>query len=155
MHSHWIEARVTLLTMREMSRSEALEFMSEGTRTGKIATVREDGRPHVVPVWFVIDDDDLVFTTWHNSVKALNIEGNPRAAVVTDLERPPYAYVAVEGPVSISDDLAELRRLATLIGGRYMGEDRADEFGERNGVPGELVVRVHIDKVVARDDVSG
>lgn len=141
--------------MREMSRSEALDFMKQGTRTGKIATVREDGRPHVVPIWFVIDDDDLVFTTWHNSVKALNLEGNPRAAVVTDLEAPPYAYVTAEGPVSVSDDLEELRDFATRIGGRYMGEDRAEEFGERNGVPGELVVRIHIDKIIAKDDVAG
>ena len=37
---------------------------------------------------------------------------------------------------------------ATRIGGRYMGADRAQEFGRRNGVPGELVVRVRPTKIV-------
>lgn len=141
--------------MREMSREEALEFLSEGTRTGKVATVRQDGRPHVVPVWFIVDGDDLVFTTWHRSVKALNLTRNSWAALVADLEEPPYAHVTVEGRVSISDDLDELEEYATRIGGRYMGEDRAEEFGARNAVPGEVVVRLHIERIMAKDDMTG
>jgi hypothetical protein len=35
-----------------------------------------------------------------------------------------------------------------------MGEERAEEFGARNGVPGELLVRVAIDKVLAERDVA-
>ena len=140
--------------MRRMTRQEALEFLSEGTRTGKVATVREDGSPHVVPVWFIIDDGDIVFTTWHESVKLKNLASNSRAALVADLEEPPYAYVSVEGTISISDDLNELKDYATRIGGRYMGEQRAEEFGERNGVPGEVVVRLHVDRVIAKDEVS-
>ena len=137
-----------------MTREEALAFMSEGTRTGKIATVRKDGSPHVVPIWFIIDGGDVVFTTWHESVKLRNLASNSRAAMVVDLEEPPYAYVSVEGTVTISDDLSELKDYATRIGGRYMGADRAEEFGERNGVPGEVVVRLVIDKMIARDEMT-
>ena len=140
--------------MREMTRTEALEFLSEGTRTGKIATVREDGSPHVVPIWFILEDGDIVFTTWHESVKLRNLASNSRAAMAVDLEEPPYAYVSVEGTISISDDLDELKDYATRIGGRYMGADRAEEFGKRNGVPGEVVVRIHIDKIIAKDEMS-
>lgn len=140
--------------MRQMTRQEALEFLSEGTRTGKIATVSEDGSPHVVPIWFIIDDGVIVFTTWHESVKLRNMASNSRAAMVTDLEEPPYAFVSVEGRISISDDLEELKHYATRIGGRYMGADRAEEFGERNGVPGEVVVRLHIDKIIAKDEMA-
>ena len=61
----------------------------------------------------------------------------------------------VEGRVSISDDLDELKNFATRIGARYMGEDRAEEFGNRNGVPGEVVVRMQVEKIVARDDITG
>lgn len=138
-----------------MTRQEALDFLSDGTRTGKIATVREDGSPHVVPIWFIIDNGDIVFTTWHESVKLRNLATNSRAALVADLEEPPYAYVSVEGRVTISDDLHELKSYATRIGGRYMGEDRAEEFGERNGVPGEVVVRIRIDRVIAKDEIAG
>ena len=141
--------------MRELSRAEAYEFLQVGTRTGKLATVRPDGRPHVVPVWFVVDGDEVVFNTWHTSVKARNLAHDSRAAMVVDYEEPPYGYVMVEGAVTISDDVAESRRVATLIGGRYMGADKAEEFGERNGVEGELVVRLSLDKVIARDDITG
>lgn len=138
-----------------MTHEEALEFLGSGTRTGKFATVRADGRPHVVPIWFVVDQGDVVFTTWHESVKLRNLTADSRAAMVVDLEEPPFAYVMVEGRVSISDDIDQLRGFATRIGGRYMGESRAEEFGARNGVPGEVVVRLLIDRIVAKDDVSG
>jgi hypothetical protein len=35
-----------------------------------------------------------------------------------------------------------------------MGEERAEEFGARNGVPGELLVRVRIDRVLAERDLA-
>lgn len=140
---------------KKMSRDQALEFLSEGTRTGKLATVRADGRPHVAPIWFIVEDGDIVFNTWHESVKGRNLAREGRASMVVDLQEPPYAYVLVEGAVTVLDDVGEGRRVAALIGGRYMGADRAEEFGERNGVEGELVVRLSIDKVVAMDDVAG
>jgi hypothetical protein len=70
--------------------------------------------------------------------------------VCVDDQTPPYSYVMVEGTVTLSDDLDELRRVATAVGGRYMGADRADEFGARNAVPGELLVRVTPTRVVTR-----
>lgn len=87
--------------------------------------------------------------------KAKHIGRDARVGLVVDLEEPPYAYVSIQGTASLSDDLDEVRRVATQIGGRYMGEDRAEEFGERNGVEGELVVRVAIDRIVAKGDVAG
>lgn len=141
--------------MRPMNRERAFEFLSEGTRTGSLATVREDGRPHVVPVWFVIDDDDVAFTTWHTSVKAQNLAREGRAAMTVDMPEPPYAYLMVEGPITISDDPSESRRIATAAGARYMGPERADEYGRRNGVEGELVVRLHVENFVGADDMTG
>lgn len=141
--------------MREMSRDQALEFLATGTRTGKLATVRPDGRPHVAPVWFAVEGDHLVFTTWHASVKARNLTHDPRAAMVVDYQHPPYGFVLVEGEAQIVDDVDETRRVATIVGGRYMGSDRAEEFGARNGVPGEVLVRLRIERIVAQDDLAG
>jgi PPOX class probable F420-dependent enzyme len=141
--------------MNTMTRQEALAFLSGGTRTGKLATVRTDGRPHVAPVWFVVEGEDLVFNTWHTTVKARNLRADPRASLVVDDQEPPYAYVMVEGLVEILDDIDEVRRVATLVGGRYMDHDRAEEFGARNGVPGELAIRLRIARIVAHDNVAG
>jgi PPOX class probable F420-dependent enzyme len=140
--------------MRNMTHEEAIDFLSAGTRTGKLATVRANGRAHVTPIWFVVDGDDLVFNTWHTSAKAKHLANDPRASLVVDLEEAPYAYVLVEGTAEISRDLDEIVKFATRIGARYMGEDRAEDFGARNGVEGELLVRLHMDQVIALDEVS-
>jgi PPOX class probable F420-dependent enzyme len=128
--------------MKRMSPGECRAFLAEGTRCGKLATVRADGRPHVVPVWFVFDGDDLVFNTGETSVKAQNIRRDPRVRLVVDDERFPYAYVAVDGVVSLSDDLEQMRLWATRIAERYVPEGQAEAYGARNAVPGELLVRV-------------
>ena len=132
-----------------------MEFLTHGVRTGSVATVGEDGRPHVVPIWYIVEGEDIVFTTWHTSVKARNLASNGRAAMTIDDEEPPYSYLMAEGRVTISDDPTESRRVATLAGGKYMGAARADEFGARNGVEGELVVRLRIEHLVGADEVTG
>ena len=122
--------------------------------TAKCATVRADGRPHITPIWVTLDGDDVLFTTHETSMKATSIRRDPRVCLCLDDERPPFDFVMVEGTAALSDDLDELRRWATVIGGRYMGDDRAGEFGARNGVPGELLVRITPTHVVTRRAVS-
>lgn len=139
---------------REMTSDETRSFLLEGTRTGKLATTRADGQPHVTPIWFVLDGDEMVFTTGATSLKAKAIRRDARVGVCVDDQAPPYSYVMVEGMAALSEDLNELRRWATVIGGRYMGSDRADEFGVRNAVPGELLVRITPTRVVARAAIA-
>ncbi|MER5886651.1 PPOX class F420-dependent oxidoreductase [Streptomyces sp. NPDC001941] len=140
--------------MAKMTEEQWRAFVSEGTRTGKLATVREDGRPHVVPIWFVLDGDAFVFNTGKGTVKGRNLARDGRVALCVDDDRPPFAFVTLQGRAELIEDLDEVRRWAARIGGRYMGEDRAEEFGARNGVPGELLVRVRIEKVLAEAGVS-
>src|SRR5205823_10367601 len=97
---------------------EQRAFLLHGTRTGKLATVRKDGRPHVVPIWFTLDGDTLVFTTEEHSVKAANIRRAPRICLCVDDETPPYAYLMLEGTATLSSDLDALLHWATVIGGR-------------------------------------
>jgi PPOX class probable F420-dependent enzyme len=138
----------------EMTADETRSFLLEGTRTGKLAVSRVDGRPHVTPTWFTLDGDELVLTTAETSVKAKAIRRDPRVAMCVDDQEPPYSYVLVEGTATLSDDLDELRRCATAVGGRYMGPDRADEFGARNAVPGELLVRITPTHIIARAEIA-
>jgi PPOX class probable F420-dependent enzyme len=133
---------------------EQKEFLLHATRTGKLATVRKDGRPHVVPVWFVLDGDALVFTTGGDTVKAANIRRDARVTLCVDDETPPYAYIMVEGTASLHDDSEALKLWATRIGGRYMGSDRAEEYGKRNSTPGEFLVRVTPTKVLFAKDIA-
>ena len=134
--------------------SEHRNFLMEQVRTAKLATVREDGRPHVTPVWFVLDGETLVFTTWHTSVKAINIRRDRRVCLCVDDEKPPFSYIQIEGFAVMSADSEELNYWSTRIAGRYMGEDLADAYGKRNSVEGELLVRVTPTKIVFMKDVA-
>jgi hypothetical protein len=60
----------------------------------------------------------------------------------------------IEGAASLSDDLDVLRHWATRIGGRYMGEELAEVFGQRNGVPGEVLVSVTPTRVLFEKDIA-
>lgn len=140
--------------MHQLSDSEALALLLARPRTAKLATVRADGRPHVAPVWFALDGDDLVFTTWHATVKAANLRRDPRVSLCVDDDAPPFAFVIVEGTATISENLEELRAWATRIAGRYIGPDLAESFGQRNGVPGELLVRVRVTRLIGQAEIS-
>jgi PPOX class probable F420-dependent enzyme len=128
-------------------------FLSAGTRTGKLAYTAADGRPLVAPVWFIVEDGTLVFNTGKGTAKGKALARDPRATISVDLEAPPYAFVQVQGIAELSEEPAELLRTATAIAARYMGEDQAEKFGKRNGVPGELVVRLRPTKVITVFDM--
>lgn len=138
----------------KMSSEEWHAFVSHGTRTAVLSTVGADGSPHSAPVWFVLDGDDVVLNTGKNTVKGRNLLRDARVSICVDDDRPPFSFVVLQGRATVSEDMAELRRWATVIGGRYMGDDRAEEFGARNGVPGELLVRVRVEKAVAMADLT-
>jgi PPOX class probable F420-dependent enzyme len=134
---------------------EISAFLSASTRTGKLAYTGADGRPLVTPIWFIVEDGDLIFNTAKESAKGKALARDPRTTICVDLEEPPYGFVQVQGNAELSEDLGELVRTATAIAARYMGEDRAEDFGKRNGVPGELVVRLRPTKVIAAFNMTG
>lgn len=139
--------------MAELS-ARVVEFLSAGTRTGMLGYVAADGRPLVAPVWFVVDDGHLVFTTGRDTSKGHALARDSRVAICVDDPHPPYSFVQVQGVASVSDDPQDVLDFTTRTGARYMGADRADEFGRRNAVPGELAVRVRPTKVIAGFDIS-
>ncbi|MGI5131684.1 PPOX class F420-dependent oxidoreductase [Pseudonocardia sp. CA-107938] len=136
---------------------EVRAFLTEGTRTGKLGWTAKDGRPLVAPVWFVVDDatGELVFTTYATSAKGRALSRDPRLSLCVDDSVPPYAYVQVQGTATVAENHPDLQEWATRIGTRYMGAERGEEFGKRNGVEGELLVRLCPVKVLADFDVTG
>lgn len=141
--------------MKKMTRAECLAFMMARPRTGKIATVRADGRPHVAPIWFVLEGDRLLFTTWHATAKAANLRHNPQVSLCVDDQTPPFAFVKYDGVAEFIDDPEELRRWAVSIAGRYMGAEQAEAYGRRNAVPGELLIRVTPTALHGETDIAG
>ena len=124
-------------------------------RTAKLAIVRKNGAPHVAPVWIDLDGDDIVFMTGANTIKGKAILRDPRVSLCLDDETPPFSFLTISGTATTSTNTEELMYWGTRIGGRYMGADQGEAYGKRNAVPGELLVRVTVDKVVAKVDVAG
>lgn len=141
--------------MQEMTKDESRGFLLAQTRTAKLATVRADGRPHVAPVWFDLDDDTVIFTTGETTVKAKNMSHEPRVILCVDDDESPFAFVLIEGTATMTADDPDLLYWATRIGGRYMGMELAEAYGERNAVKGDLLVRVTPSRVIARKNISG
>ncbi|MGW3568682.1 PPOX class F420-dependent oxidoreductase [Streptomyces sp. NPDC000941] len=139
---------------RKMTKDQWQKFISEGTHTAKLSTVRADGSPHIAPVWFLLDGDDIVFNTGADTVKGRNMARDGRVSLCVDDDRPPFSFVTLQGRAELSDRLEEVRDWATRIAARYMGEDLAEQYGARNGVPGELLVRVRTEKVIALADIA-
>ena len=123
-------------------------------RTAKLAVVRADGAPHVAPVWVDVDGDEIVFMTSAGTIKGKAILRDPRVSLCWDDERPPFSFLTIAGTATTSTDPDDLLYWGTRIGGRYMGAARAEEYGKRNAVPPEMVVRVHPDRIVAKVDVA-
>jgi PPOX class probable F420-dependent enzyme len=122
--------------------NEQRAFLQQGTRTGKLATVRKNGRPHVVPIWFEVDGDALMFTTGGASVKAMNIKRDEHVSLCVDDEEPPFSFITIDGIATIVEDRDALLYWATRVAGRYMGSDKAEEYGKRNSDESEVLVRI-------------
>ena len=133
---------------------EVAQFLSAGTRTGMLGFLAADGRPLVAPVWFLVDNGELVFNTGRNTAKGRALARDSRVVMCVDDPHPPYSFVQVQGTATAIEDGQDLLDIATRIGARYMGTHRAEEFGRRNAVPGELVVRVRPTKVISAFNIA-
>jgi PPOX class probable F420-dependent enzyme len=140
--------------MRKMTSDEALAFLADGARTAKLATTRADGAPDVVPVWFVLDGGQIVFTCSSTSVKARNLARDPRAALVVEDEPFPHSFVTVRGTVQMDVRPADLGAWTTRIAERYVGPERAAEYGARNEEFDDCLVRLTPESILARADVA-
>lgn len=142
--------------MKEMTKDEITTFLAQGTLTAKVATAGKNGTCHVVPVWFVLDGDDIVFTTGPESAKAKHLMRDNRVALCVDDQTPPFSFVTVSGTAKIVQcGPDELFRWTSKIAERYMGKENAEAYGKRNAVEGELLVRVKPEKIIAQKDVTG
>ena len=139
---------------QRLSLDECYAYCANPVRPAILATVRANGQPHAAPIWFDLDGRDFVFTTGTETVKGRNLRRDPHLELCIQDDQPPFGYVRVEGTATLDDDLGQVRVWAERIGGRYMGAARAAEYGARNGVPGELVVRVHVERISGVREVA-
>lgn len=146
-----------------MTKSEIKKFLMEDTFTGKLATVKKNGSPHVVPIWFDVEVNsrnrnkvrNIYFTTGRESVKAKNIQCDSRVSICVDDQTPPFSFVSICGNAKlIPYKQKEVLKWATKIAERYMGKKNAEAYGERNSGEDEVLVRIRPTKIIAEKDVA-
>ena len=143
--------------MAEMSKAEIAKFLMQGTFTGKLATVKKDGSSHVVPIWFVLDNENnrhkvgnIIFTTGESSTKANNIRQDNRVSICVDDQVPPFSFVTIFCIAKIYPyKQKEVLKWATKIAERYMGKDNAEAYGKRNSEEGLVLVRIKPTRIIA------
>lgn len=148
--------------MTEMSKAEIGRFLMKETFTGKLATVKEDGSSHVVPIWFVLEKKksidrvgNILFTTGSTSVKANNIRRDNRISICIDDQIPPFSFVTIFGTAKIYPyKQNDVLKWATEIAERYMGKSNAEAYGRRNSEEGLVLVRIKPTRIIAEKDIA-
>jgi PPOX class probable F420-dependent enzyme len=141
--------------MHAMTPDECRQFLQSGRHTMIVATLRVDGRPHLVPVWYTLDGDRVVFQTGGDSAKVRHIRRAPAVTLCVDDEALPLAYATIEGAAEIVDDPDEVFHWTERIGARYLGEDKAKAYARRNVGPGDVLIRVTPVKLAGFDHIAG
>ena len=140
-----------------MTKDEIRSFLLQGTFTGKLGTISKNGTPHIVPIWFTLDDEDnILFTTSDTSVKAKNIRRDNRVRLCVDDQVPLFSFVTIDGIAEIiSNEPTKVFKLAKIIAARYMGNDKAEEYGKRNSSEGELLIKIKSTGIIGQKDIAG
>jgi PPOX class probable F420-dependent enzyme len=140
--------------MTTMTDTEWRSFVTTGTKLAHVALARADGRPHVTPICFVLDGDELAFALSPGSVKGELLDRDQRIAACISDDQQPYSFVTLEGQARISPDPAQVKAVAAGIADRYYPtqppEALADTFVEQ----GFTAVHITITKVIAHSGLG-
>lgn len=142
--------------MSKMTNDEIRDFLLRGTYTGKLGTINKDGTPHVVPIWYTVDkQDNVIFNTGSESVKAKNIRRNNRVRLCVDDQTPLFSFVIIDGIAQIErNESSEIYKWAKIIAARYMGEDKSEAYGRRNSGEGEVLVKIKPIRTIGQKDTA-
>jgi PPOX class probable F420-dependent enzyme len=140
--------------MTTMTDDEWRSFVTAGTRLAHIALARADGRPHVTPVCFILDGDELAFALSPGSVKGKSLARDRRIAVCVSDERQPYSFVTIEGHARTSAEPDQIKHVAAGIADRYYPSQPAEDIAESFVQEGFTAVRISITNVIARSGLG-
>jgi nitroimidazol reductase NimA-like FMN-containing flavoprotein (pyridoxamine 5'-phosphate oxidase superfamily) len=84
----------------------------------RLATASKDARPHVVPVIYAMDGEDIIIAIDYGTKKLKNLRENRKVALVADDFHPNHA-VMVEGEVELLERGKEYLRLLQILFDRF------------------------------------
>jgi PPOX class probable F420-dependent enzyme len=140
--------------MTTMTDTEWRSFVTAGTKLAHVALARADGRPHVTPICFILDGDELAFALSPGSVKGKLLARDQRiAACISDTQQP-YSFVTLEGQARISTDPSQIKAVAAGIADRYYPTHPADTLAETFVEQGFTAVHITVTNVIAQSGLG-
>jgi PPOX class probable F420-dependent enzyme len=114
-------------------------------RIARLATIDRDGYPHVVPIWFGLDGDDIVFMSDRENTKVRNALARPQGAVSIGGDRDDDAGYLIRGVLSVYDDVGHA--VAHQLLSHYENKARADELAAEWANDDIVVIRLKPTKI--------
>jgi PPOX class probable F420-dependent enzyme len=118
-------------------------------RVAHLATNGTDGRPHIVPICFVVTSEEILFAVDHKPKRTFdlqrlrNIAANPHVAVLVDHYEEDWSrlwWIRVDGHAQVLDAAdASSARAIDALAARYPQYRRARPIGP--------VVSIHIERM--------
>ena len=133
--------------MPELSQQEISDFLSE-PHLADLATVRPDGRPHVAPVGYIVENGKAFVIARATAVKVRNVRHNPKVSLSIAPEELPYRYVVLEGEALLTDN--DVDKWVERLSVRYYGPERGPTFArEQLAVNKYRLLEVQIQRVIS------
>jgi PPOX class probable F420-dependent enzyme len=129
--------------------NQELELFLREPNLARLATIDPDGTPHLVPIWYLRDGDDLVLISNPATRKVRNIRRDPRITVCVDRAMPPYAGVLVRGIADLK--IVPRQDFAVQMAVRYLGRDAGVLIGEQYATSDLATIRIPIGRPLTWD----
>lgn len=139
--------------MPELSQAEIDAFLAQPV-IARIATVRPDGRPHVVPIWFYWDGSSIFMETPPTFVKAKNLHKNPNCAITIDITEGGLRFkgVVLEGKVELLTDRQSVLDMVTCIYTKYLGPEAIQSPTPKGMIQSEhVIIKLTPERVLSWD----
>ena len=153
--------RTTATKANAFTEAEREAFLTE-LRIGRLATMREDGWPHVTPIWYVWEGGRFVLSLGKSRRHLTNIARDPKVTLcvdedprTTDLSKSPQAVVCY-GLATLHEDEATAREIGLKVEERYLpAEARGPELDELLWFEGRVAVVIEPERWLAWDQGKG
>ncbi len=137
----------------KMSDDEISAFLEAG-RDLQVASINADGTPHLVTMWYAMQDGEIAFWTYGKSQKIINLRRDPRLTVLvaTGEVYEQLKGVSIQGQAEIVDDPDDVLRYGEAVYERYWGplNDTVREGVRAMGAK-RVVIVVKPDKILSWD----
>lgn len=111
-----------------------------------LATISPGNRPHAMPVWYLVEDGELLILTGRGSQKHRNIERNPEVSLTVDRRDRPYYALMLQGRAEIGP--APSRELHLRLSTRYLGPEGGAAYTAQSNVTDSVTIRLRPGKTV-------